>query len=426
MFEITRDFALAKDENDPLKNYRSRFHFPRKQGRTVTYFCGHSLGLQPKEAKSFIDIELQRWQDLAVEGHFQGQNAWLSFHKKSKPALSRLVGANEKEVVAMNSLTTNLHLMLASFYRPSGQRRKILIEAGAFPSDHFALTTFMELMGVNAAEDLVEIHPGENGHLPIASITSKIRELGGQLSLVFFPALQYYTGQYFPAEHITQAAHEVGAYAGFDLAHAIGNIPLSLHEDEVDFAVWCSYKYLNSGPGNTSGVYVHQKHAENVSFPRLGGWWGQNEQTRFAMENHFDPIPDVDGWQLSNVNILSTAAHLASLDIFEEAGIDNLREKSLELTGYLEYLLLSSDLITNEVNILTPSNPEERGCQLSLYLKNRGKEIFDYLMEEGVVMDWRHPNVIRVAPVPLYNTFEEVFDFVKLLERAFTTIDERK
>ncbi|MEM9328485.1 MAG: kynureninase [Bacteroidota bacterium] len=421
--EIGNELAsLARqyDEEDSLKSYRHRFHIPMKGDDQVIYFCGNSLGLQPKSAATFIAHEVDRWKNLGVEGHFQGELPWVDFHKYSKDALGRLVGAKPEEVVAMNNLTTNLHLMLASFYRPTDQRKKLIIESGAFPSDHFAVSTFMELKGVDPAEHLIELEADATGYLSLPQTLEVIEEVGSELALVLLPGIQYYSGQWLAVGPITAAAHAQGAFVGFDLAHAIGNVPLQLHDDGVDFAVWCTYKYLNSGPGSVSGVYIHERHAQDVTFPRLGGWWAQQEEERFQMENVFKPMQGADGWQLSNMNILGSAAHHASLEIFEAAGMDRLRAKSLKLTAYLETLLQDNVTIRPNIKILTPSNPEERGCQLSLFLPNHGKEIFDELINRGVVLDWREPNVIRVAPTPLYNTFEEVATFVHILEGAFT------
>ncbi len=412
--------ARKHDAEDPLKSYRDKFHIPQKGGKDVIYFCGNSLGLQPRSAVDHIQNEIDRWRELAVEGHFMGDLPWVEFHKRSKGALANLVGAQEVEVVAMNNLTTNLHLMLASFYRTAGRRKKIIIESGAFPSDHFAVTTFMEMLGVDPSEHLIELKANASGYLPPEETLEIIQNAGDELALVMLPGVQYYSGQVLDIRSITAAAHAVGAYAGFDLAHAIGNLPMALHDDGADFAVWCSYKYLNSGPGSVSGVFIHERHALDTTFPRLGGWWAQEEDERFQMENVFKPMRGADGWQLSNMNVLGSAAHHASLEIFESAGIQQLRAKSIQLTRFLEQVLNESPTIRDNIQILTPSNPGERGCQLSLFLPHHGKEIFDYLIDHGVVLDWREPNVIRAAPTPLYNSFEEVVTFKGILEDAFT------
>jgi kynureninase len=407
------------DAADPLQHFRNEFYIPKKDGKPVLYFCGNSLGLQPKRTEKFLQHELNQWKTHGVEGHFRGEKPWVSYHELAKPALARLVGAKKEEVVAVGSLTTNLHLLLGSFYQPKGKRVKMMIEAGAFPSDFYAAHSHMKLKGVNPEEHLIELKPAHGGnYLPTNEIISAIEKAGDELALVMLPGVQYYTGQFFNIPEITRAAHQVGAIVGFDLAHAIGNLPMHLHDDEVDFAVWCSYKYLNSGPGGIGGMFVHERHGKNTGLPRLSGWWGHNEKTRFKMANQLDPIPNVDGWQLSNVNILSSAAHLASLEIFDKAGILELREKSLEMTGWLADSLLNDPAFQGELDIFTPHNPAERGCQLSLHFKSIGRAVFDFLVEKGVMADWREPNVIRVAPVPLYNSFEDVWQLVQLLKEA--------
>ena len=417
-FEKNPVNAIILDQQDPLKEFRKEFYIPKRNNTEVIYFCGNSLGLQPKITSSKIDHELKKWAQKGVEGHFN-EDPWVSHHHKGKTAMAHLVGAKTHEVVAMNNLTTNLHLLLASFYQPKGTRKKMIIEKGAFPSDYFAVTSHMKQKGISPEDHLIEISPDENGYFSTEKICHSILTTGDALALVMLPGIQYYSGQFLDLKSITHAAHKVGAYAGFDLAHAVGNIPMTLHEDQVDFAAWCSYKYLNSGPGNVSGVFIHEKHGNNPDFPRLAGWWGQNETIRFKMENNFDPIPGIDGWMLSNANIISSVAHLASLDIFEKANIHELRKKSILLTGYLEYLLVNNAAIKPHINILTPKNESERGCQLSLYFYDQGRFAFDHLTKNGVVLDWREPNVIRVAPVPLYNTFEEVEKFVTLLGQVF-------
>lgn len=416
-----RQEALDLDANDNLSEYRKAFHFPKKNGKTCIYLCGNSLGLQPKITEGFIYDELKNWQAKGVEGHFTGEKPWVSYHKNSKKALGSLVGAKEDEVVAMNNLTSNLHLAMCSFYRPHGKRNKILIERGAFPSDFYAVHSQIALSGNDPNDCLVELEPKDGSdYLPKDEIIEKINELGDELALVMFPGVQYYTGQFFPIKEITEAAHKVGALAGFDLAHTAGNIPLNLHDDNVDFAAWCSYKYLNSGPGGTAGLFIHEKHGKNKDLLRLSGWWGHEADGRFKMDNQINPIPNVDGWQLSNINILSHAAHLASLQLFEEAGIHNLRKKSIELTGFLEKLIESNEVLKNHIKLITPTKTQERGAQLSLYLVSLGKEVFERIVDNGVILDWREPNVIRVAPVPFYNSFQDVYDFAKILIQAIT------
>lgn len=413
--------ASQLDANDQLAKFRSEFHIPQKDGKDCIYLCGNSLGLQPKRTSEYVNEELKNWQKKGVEGHFTGNKPWVSYHQNAKASLAKIVGANEHEVVAMNNLTTNLHLAMASFYRPNGKRTKILIEKGAFPSDFYAAHSRIEVSGYDPKTNLIELDsPDKSNYLSTEEIIQKIYELGDELALVIFPGVQYYTGQFFDIKRITEAAHSIGAYAGFDLAHAVGNVPLHLHDHQADFAVWCTYKYLNSGPGGVGGLFIHEKHGKNKNMPRLSGWWGHDAEARFKMNNQINPIPTVDGWQLSNVNILSHASHLASLSVFDEAGIENLRAKSLELTNLMEKLVLNSEVLKNQIKILTPSKHEERGAQLSLFLINHGKSIFNYLIEHGCILDWREPNVIRVAPVPLYNTFTDVVNFVSILEEAIS------
>jgi kynureninase len=416
-FENSLGFAKKLDKEDPLKSFRSKFHLPTIGKSKTFYFTGNSLGLQPKVVKNFVDQELEDWAKLGVEGHFHAKLPWLYYHKYSKKALANLVGAKPTEVVAMNQLTVNLHLLMTSFYRPTKNRYKIITEASAFPSDQYMLESQLKLHNIKPDEGLIELSPRIGEHtLRTEDIIRTIEEHGNEIALVFLGAVQYYTGQYFDIKLITQAAHKVGAYTGFDLAHAIGNVPMKLHKDEVDFAAWCSYKYLNSGPGGVSGIFVHEKHATEYSLPRMAGWWGHNEKDRFLMKKGFIPMPGADGWQLSNVPILTSAALLASISIFEEAGIKNLRKKSIMLTDFLEFLLLKISDHEKHFTIITPGNSSSRGCQLSILFKHSGKKIFNRLMNEGVIADWREPDVIRIAPVPLYNTFEEVYQFVEILK----------
>lgn len=418
-FENSLSFVKKLDKADVLKSFRNQFEMPTVNGKKCIYFTGNSLGLQPKSTKKFVNEELQDWAKLGVEGHLNSRRPWLYYHKFSKKALAQLVGAKPTEVVAMNQLTVNLHLMMVSFYRPTKQRFKIITEVGAFSSDQYTFESQIKWHKLDPEKTLIELKPRHGEYtLRTEDILQAINEHHSQLSLVIFGGVQYYTGQFFNIKKITEAAHKAGAYAGFDLAHAIGNVPLNLHGDGVDFAVWCSYKYLNSGPGGIAGAFVHERHAQNFDLPRFSGWWGHHEKERFQMKKGFLPMPGVDGWQLSNFPILSGAAHLASLEIFQQAGIKNLRKKSLLLTGYLEFLLSEIDPNSKIFTILTPSNPDERGCQLSVYMKQKGKEVFKALTKAGVVADWREPNVIRVAPVPLYNTFEEVFRFAEIFRKA--------
>jgi kynureninase len=418
-FKYSEDFAKEMDQNDPMKTFRDRFFFPKVNGKQAIYFCGNSLGLQPKSVQAYIQKELDNWANLAVDGHFHGEDAWYHIRKKSKPALAAIVGAHEHEVVAMNNLSSNLHFLMVSFYQPSKERFKIITEAGAFPSDMYMLETQVKFHGLNPEDAIIEVGPREGEHtIRNEDILSAIEENKDQLALVMMAGLQYYTGQVFDMEVITKAGHEAGANVGFDLAHAAGNAPLKLHDWGVDFATWCSYKYMNSGPGNISGVFVHERHAESPDLPRFAGWWGHDEGERFKMEKGFKPMFGADGWQLANSNVLALAAHQASLDIFEEAGIQNLRAKSELLTGYLEFLIGQISGESGVLEIITPKNAAERGCQLSLLVHKGGKAVFDALYEESIVGDWRHPNVIRIAPTPLYNSYLDVYQFACILEQS--------
>ncbi len=418
-FENSLAFARKMDQKDPLRSFRSKFFIPKVNGKTSIYFTGNSLGLQPKSAKKFVDEELNDWARLGVEGHFHAKRPWLYYHKFSKKALSKLVGAKSTEVVAMNQLTVNLHLMMASFYRPTKTRFKIMIEAGAFGSDQYAIESQVKFHGLNPAEAIIELAPREAEFtLRTEDILRSIEQNKDEIALALFGAVQYYSGQFFDIEKITKAGHDAGATVGFDLAHAIGNVPLQLHKHKVDFAVWCGYKYLNSGPGGMSGVFIHEKHASSFDLPRFAGWWGHNEKERFQMKKGFMPMIGVDGWQLSNFPILTGAAQLASLEIFDHAGIAALRKKSALLTGFLEFLLNSIPGNKNHFTIITPSDPKQRGCQLSLLMTMNGKKVFDKITKAGVIADWREPDVIRIAPVPLYNSFEDVFRFAEIFKAA--------
>lgn len=416
-FQASEKCALDLDRNDPLGHFREQFLFPEKNGKRLLYFCGNSLGLQPNSVSDAIANELEDWHNLGVEGHFHGRNPWVDYHKFLKPALVRLTGAkDEKEVTPMGSLTSNLHLMLISFYQPTRERYKVLMEAGAFPSDQYAIETQCRFHGLDPDEAIIEIAPQPGRHtIGTAEILRCIEENRDNLALVLLSGVQYYSGQFFEIEPITRAAHEAGAYAGWDLAHAIGNVPLSLHKHQVDFAVWCSYKYLNSGPGGTGGLFVHEKHGNIPGLKRLGGWWGHDETERFLMKKGFKPMNGSDGWQLSNANVLSMASQKASLEIFLEAGIDRIRAKSLLLTGFLEFLLNDVSAQKDCFAVITPHDPEQRGAQLSMLFQN-GKEIYQGLKKKGVVVDWREPGSIRIAPVPLYNSFLEVFRFSGILK----------
>ncbi|MDX2247453.1 MAG: kynureninase [Bacteroidia bacterium] len=416
-FENTLSFARERDIADPLRSFRERFFLPIKpDGEPFVYLCGNSLGLQPKTVENYIRTELNDWAKLGVEGHFHAQNPWLPYHEFLTDSSARLVGARPEEVVVMNSLSVNLHLMMVSFYRPQNSRFKIIIEEDAFPSDLYAVESQIRFHGHNPSDALIKLRPRLGEYcLRTEDIEAAIGQAGDSLSLVLIGGVNYYTGQAFDMEKITAAGHKAGAFVGFDLAHAAGNIELKLHDWEVDFACWCSYKYLNSGPGGVGGCFVHQRHITDPDLPRFAGWWGHDKNTRFKMGPEFHPIPTAEGWQLSNAPILAMASLRASLAIFEEAGLPALRQKSLLLTGYMEFLLQNA--AEKGIKIITPSTPGERGCQLSLLTGENGRHIFDRLTHEGVICDWREPNVIRVAPVPLYNTFEEVWLFTQLLLR---------
>lgn len=368
--------------------------------------------------------ELEDWAKLGVEGHVNSRRPWVEYHKFTKKALALVAGAKPIEVVAMNQLTVNLHLLMISFYTPTLKKFKILTEQGAFSSDQYVFESQLKYHGIQSNDALIEMKPRvRETFIRTEDILKAIQENADQLALIIFGGVQYYTGQFFDIKKITHAGHQAGAIVGFDLAHAIGNVVLNLHEDDVDFAVWCSYKYLNSGPGAIGGAFVHERHAENTKLPKLTGWWGHNEKERFQMKKGFHSMPGVDGWQLSNHPVLLSAAHLAALEIFREAGMKKLRKKSECLTGYLEFLLNTVDPKNDFFKLLTPGNPSERGCQLSLLMKKNGRKIFDRIINAGVIADWREPNVIRVAPVPLYNTFEEVFRFGEIFKKALYPFD---
>lgn len=417
-FKNTLQFAKKTDREDPLRSYRNKFLIPKINNKQSIYLIGNSLGLQPKITKQFINQELEDWAKLGGEGHVHARNPWLYHHKFPKKTLAALVGAKPSEVVAMNQLTINLHLMMVSFYTPTTERYKIIAEAGAFSSDQYAFESQIKFHGLNPDKVLIELKPREEEFtLRTEDIIRTITEHGREVALVILGGVQYYTGQLFDIPKITEAAHNVGAIAGFDLAHAVGNIPLNLHKDEVDFAVWCSYKYLNAGPGAIAGAYIHEKYESNADLPRFAGWWGYHESERFNMQKGFKPMKGVDGWQVSNVPVFQNAALLASLAIFQDAGIKSLRKKSIALTAYMEYILKEIDPLENTLKIITPVNPEERGCQLSIFMKQDGKKIFQQLNKAGIITDWREQNVIRIAPVPLYNTFEEVYKVGEIISR---------
>ena len=423
IFEHNRGFAQRLDEDDSLKDFRQLFHFPtQKNGSDFLYFCGNSLGLQPRTAKQALDSELEDWANLGVEGHFHGKKPWFHYHKFLTEHSAELVGGRHHEVVIMNQLTVNLHLLMVSFYKPTKTRFKIIMEAGAFPSDMYAIESQVKFHGYDYDEAVIEIEPREGEHtLRTEDILRTIEENGEQTALVFFAGVQYYTGQFFEIEKITAAAHSVGAIAGWDLAHTAGNLPLKLHDWKVDFAAWCSYKYLNSGPGNVSGVFVHEKHGLDENTHRFAGWWGHKESERFQMKRGYIPEPGAAGWQMSNAPIFGMAVHLSSLEIFHKAGMENIRAKSKILTAYLQETLkyVQNNNPALDFNVITPENPEHRGAQLSILVKENGKALFDYITENGVIADWREPNVIRLAPAPLYNSFTDIYELGETM-KGFT------
>ena len=412
-------WAQQADQQDGLRGFRGSFYFPQHNGKDMLYFTGNSLGLQPKGVRAYIDQELQDWAMYGVEGHFEAKHPWFSYHEMFAPLIAPIVGAKEKEVVVMNQLTVNLHLLLVSFYRPEGKRKKILFEHKPFPSDHYAFESQAKLHGYAADDVLVEMQPREGETLlRTEDILAKIEELGDELATVCFGAVNYYTGQWFDMKAITEAAHRVGAKCGFDMAHAAGNVPVQLHDWDVDFACWCSYKYLNSSPGGVSGVFVHEKHHQNKDLVRLAGWWGHNAATRFQMQPGFDPMESAEAWQLSNAPVLMMAAHKASLDLFAQTSMKALREKSERLTGYLEFVLNAVAQQTGQaMELVTPKDPAQRGCQISMRLKGRNKKVVTDLAAEGVIVDWREPDTIRLAPVPMYNSFEDVYRLGEVLVR---------
>lgn len=414
---LSRAHAVAVDAADPLRHLRDDFVFPQHAGQDQTYFVGNSLGLQPRGARAMVAEVLDQWGALAVEGHFTGPTQWLTYHQLVRDGLARVVGAQPGEVVAMNTLSVNLHLMMASFYRPTPERGAILIEAGAFPSDRHAVESQLRLHGLDPATQLIEVEADQpNGTVSMAAIADAIARHGPRLALVLWPGIQYRTGQAFELGEIARLAHAQGAMVGFDLAHAVGNIALTLHDDGADFAVWCHYKYLNAGPGAVGGCFVHARHA-NSDLPRMAGWWGHEQQSRFRMEPQFVPSPGAEGWQLSNPPVLALAPLRASLELFDQAGMPALRAKSEQLTGHLEQLIHAR--VPQVLQIVTPAAPAQRGCQLSLRVaggRAQGRSLFEYLQSVGVLGDWREPDVIRIAPVPLYNRFSDLHRLVEQVE----------
>ena len=416
-FETSFDFAIKMDQNDELKSYRDSFHFPvDSNGNKMLYFTGNSLGLQPKTTKAAIEQELDDWANFAVEGHFKAKNPWMPYHELLTNDMAEIVGAKPEEVVIMNSLTANLHFLMISFYNPTKKRFKILIESDAFPSDRFAVKSQLKLHGFDPKNDLIEWSPRSNENLlRIEDLQEIIKKNGDEIALILVGGVNYYTGQLLDLKKIAKIGHSKGCKVGIDLAHGVGNVNLKLHESGIDFAAWCTYKYLNSGPGSLGGIFVHNKHKKNKSFKRLTGWWGQNKSKRFKMREELDISNGAEGWQLSNPSILSMSAIKASLELFSKVGMNKLRMKSIKLTGYLEYLILKMN--NKNIDIITPKDPNQRGCQLSIKLNNSNKSLHENLRLNNVITDWRDPNVIRCAPVPFYNSYQDVYNFVKILRK---------
>lgn len=415
-YQSSLDYAKQQDALDELSNYRNKFHIPKdKYGNELIYLCGNSLGLQPKSTKAYINQELEDWANLGVEGHTDAKNPWLPYHESLTESTAKLVGAKPVEVVTMNSLTANLHFMMVSFYKPTAKRYKIVIESDAFPSDKYAVESQLRHHGFDDKEGLILWKPRTGEELlQYEDLEQILREQGDEIALIMIGGVNYYTGQYFYLKRIAKLGHKYGCMVGFDCAHGAGNVQLNLHDSGADFAIWCTYKYLNSGPGSLSGCFVHERHAYNKDLNRFTGWWSHNKQTRFNMRHEFDVLSGAEGWQLSNPPILSMAAIKASLDMFNEIGMEKLTKKSKKLTGYFEFLL--KQLGEDTIRIITPENPDERGCQLSIQVLNADKSLHEKLTEAGVISDWREPDVIRCAPVPLYNTFEDVYKMVEKLK----------
>jgi kynureninase len=424
-FQNTLAFARQLDEQDVLKKYRDEFHFPKVNGKDVIYFTGNSLGLQPKRTQKFIDEVMKDWAELAVEGHFYAEKPWWDYHERLAVPLAKIIGAKTPEVTVMNTLTVNLHLLMVSFYRPTKKRYKILCEEKAFPSDQYMLQSQVRFHGLDPEVAILEVkkRSGEN-HWRTEDVLAKINEIGDELALVLIGGVNYYNGQVFDMKTITAAGKKAGAFVGWDLAHAAGNVELKLHEWQADFASWCSYKYMNSGPGHASGVFIHEKHLNNPDIPRFEGWWGTKRDTRFLMQPTFDPMENADAWQLSNAPILSVAPYLASLTMFEEVGMEALIVKRNKIVAYLEFILHEIDAeVDSSFEIITP---KDRGCQLSVFLHGQGKALFDYLMKNGVITDWREPNVIRLAPAPFYSSYEDMYHFGQLLKKGILVNEKLK
>ncbi len=416
-FKNTLSFAKGLDSEDVLRSYRDEFIFPKVNGQDVIYFTGNSLGLQPKRTKKYVDDVMNDWASLAVEGHFYADKPWWDYHERLAEPLAKVVGAQPKEVSVMNTLTVNLHLLMVSFYTPDKKRFKIICEEKAFPSDQYMLQSQIRFHGFDPSEAIVEVKKREGEHAwKTEDFIAKIEEVGDELALVLIGGVNYYNGQVLDMEAITKAGKAAGAMVGWDLAHGVGNVALELHDWNVDFAAWCSYKYMNSGPGNASGVYVHERYLNRKDIPRFEGWWGTKKETRFLMKPEFEPMENADAWQVSNAPILSIAPYLASLELFEEVGMEALIRKRDKIVAYLEFILREIDKeVTSSFEIITP---KERGCQLSVFLHGEGKALFNYLMDNGVIIDWREPNVIRLAPAPFYSSFEDMYRFGQILKNG--------
>lgn len=419
-FKNTLDFAKQLDAIDALKSYRSQFLYPQWKGRDVIYFTGNSLGLQPKIAKNYVEDIMKDWAQLAVEGHFYAEKPWWDYHERLAQPLAKVVGAHVQEVSVMNTLSVNLHFLMVSFYRPTKQRFKIICEEKAFPSDQYMLQSQVKFHGFDPKETIVEVKKREGEHFwRTEDFVSKIEEIGDELALVLIGGVNYYNGQVLDMPTITKAGRKTGAFVGWDLAHAVGNVALQLHDWDVDFAAWCSYKYMNSGPGNASGIFVHERYLGKEDIPRFEGWWGTKKESRFQMKPEFEPIDNADAWQVSNPPVLSLAPYLASLQLFEEIGMDALIKKQKLLTGYLEFILRAiDDEVESTFEIITP---KDRGCQLSVFLHGEGRSLFDYLMNNGVIVDWREPNVIRLAPIPMYSSYEDMYHFGQILKKGIVS-----
>ena len=415
-FQANLDFAKYLDENDKIAHLRDEFHIPKdKDGDDWIYMCGNSLGLQPKSTKTYINQELEDWANFGVEGHFEAKNPWMPYHEFLTESMAKIVGAKPIEVVTMNTLTTNLHLLMVSFYQPTKTKFKIVIESDAFPSDRYAVESQLRFHGFDPKEGVIEWTPREGEELlRMEDLETILNEQGDEITLLLIGGVNYYTGQYLDIKKIAEIGHAKNCMVGIDLAHGAGNISPELHDSGVDFAAWCTYKYLNSGPGSLAGLFVHEKHAYNKALHKFSGWWSHNKSTRFNMRQELDVIPGAEGYQLSNPPILSMAAIKASLDMFAKVGMTALREKSEQLTGYFEFLINQID--TDRIRIITPINPKERGCQLSIQVKNADKNLHKKLTENNIITDWREPDVIRCAPVPMYNSFEDVFRMVEKLK----------